>query len=212
MIDIRKPACGNLSVLFLLITVVTVSLHVSCGGSSGSKSDSDLDKNFLRDAATVQASGLSVYWLGHGFTAGGVTFDGPYGSGLGMGEPGEITLNYVVWLEATPLWGPTVSLALTIYNRDTWSKVENQFTNPRLPGVTRRTATVRGKEASLLLLPLGERQLNSLELIVDLGDAVVLGDVHADASSSPGEPDRNPLINDPDLLVQVMQDLRPYPQ
>src|SRR4030042_253282 len=93
-----------------LIAIIAFSLCVGCGGNGGSDSHNDLDKNFQRNVATAEAKGLPVYWLGRGFTAGDVTFDGPYGSGLGMDEDGEIDLNYIVWLGGQRFWGCTTSL------------------------------------------------------------------------------------------------------
>ena len=96
--------------------------------------------------------------------------------------------------------------------RDAWARVQQRVTDPGLPGVTRRTVTVAGREAELISVPLGTRPLNTVWLVLDLGDAVVLAQALAGGPVYPGGPDSDPFINNPDLLVQVMQNLRPYPQ
>jgi hypothetical protein len=78
--------------------------------------------------------------------------------------------------------------------------------------VTRRTVSVGGREGELLFLPLGTRPLNILRLVLDLGDVVVVAQTHAGGPVYPGGPDYTPFINNPDLLIQVMEDLRPYPE
>ena len=110
------------------------------------------------------------------------------------------------------LEGGNSSLDLTVYGRDAWEPVEDRVMNPRLPGVTRQTVSVGGREGELLFLPLDTRPLNVLRLILDFGDVVVVASAHAGGAVYPGGPDYNPFINNPDLLIQVMEDLRPYPQ
>jgi len=56
------------------------------------------------------------------------------------------------------------------------------------------------------------RPLNILRLVLDYGDVVVVAAAAAGGPVHPGGPDYNPFINDPDLFVQVMQGLRPYPE
>ncbi len=213
---------SNAFVISLLIAATIAAACSACGtntdqsnqrtlGPEATQESLDIDSNFQRNVATAEAKGLPAYWLGRGFTAGDLTFDGPYGSGTGSDvESGEIDVDYVAWLEGTPHQGATVSLFLTAYGRDAWSRVESQFTKPRAG--TEETVRVQGKQAQLLSQFSSDRPLNALWLIVDLGDAVVVADAHSGGPATPGGPDVSPFINNPDLLVQVMQNLRPYPQ
>ena len=67
--------------------------------------------------------------------------------------------------------------------------------------------------AELLFLPRGTRPINQLWLILEMKDAVVVAQAHSGGPTHPGGPDYNPFINNPDLLVQVIEEnLRPYPE
>lgn len=178
----------------------------------------DLDKYFLRDAKAMQEMGLPVYWLGTEFSAGDLTFRGPSGVEFGGEiEGGGIYMEYGASLEGKnePL-GSVTMMDVTVYGSDAWSRVENNVRNPRIPGESRpvahRTVNVKGREADLLSLPLDTRPVNQLWLIVDMGDAVVVASTPSGGAVQAGGPDSNPFIDDPDLLVQVMEDLRPYPE
>ena len=190
--------------LCALIAIVAAIACISVSG--GNQSEGDLDEYFLRDVATVEAMGLPVYWLGTEFTVDGLVFRGPYVSEFGAEvEGGGIRMSYVLVGGNTPAY-------LTIYSRDAWELVKDRMMNPRLPGVTRRTVTVGGRQAELIAIPLGTRPLNVLRSVLDFGDVVVLATAHAGGAVYPGGPDYNPFINNPDLLIQVMEDLRPYPE
>jgi len=204
---------GNIRALDLLkLAAAVAALIVVVAGFvwiSRSPNDSPEEQAygyFLRDVATVEAMGLPVYWLGREFTVDGSVFRGPYVSEFGAEvEGGGVHMSYL-------LEGGNSSLDLTVYGRDAWEPVEDRVMNPRLPGVTRQTVSVGGREGELLFLPLDTRPLNVLRLILDFGDVVVVASAHAGGAVYPGGPDYNPFINNPDLLIQVMEDLRPYPQ
>jgi len=180
---------------------------------------------FLRDLKAMQDMGLPVYWLGREFTAAGQTFRGPYGAEFG-GEVtgGGIRMSYDTWPEGTPFEGPTVGLDLTAYSPAAWENVRERITNPHpLPNegkVTRRTVSVAGHDGELLAVPGGTRPINSLWLILPLDNVVVVAEAAAGGKmtplpnlfATPTGPDWSPFINDLDLLVQVMQNLRLYPQ
>jgi len=114
------------------------------------------------------------------------------------------------------LEGGNSSLDLTVYSINAWSLAKERVENPKIPGeprpVTRRTVSVGTREAELVSLPLGTREVNQLWLILDMEDAVAVAVAGSGGPVYPGGPDYNPFINNPDLLVQVMEDLRPYPQ
>ncbi len=193
------PACA-------LIAIVAGGLWVA--RALNDESEGDLDKYFLRDVAAVQAMGLQVYWLGTEFTVEDVVFRGPYGFEFGPEVEGAgIEMTYVASLDRS-----SIDFDLDVLSRDVWNLTKEHVLNPGLPGVTRETVMVRQQEGQLISVPLGTRPVNTLWLVLDLGDVVVLATAGAGGAVSPGGPDYNPFINNPDLLIQVMEDLRPYPQ
>jgi hypothetical protein len=108
--------------------------------------------------------------------------------------------------------GPSTVLEITIYSPAAWEGVERRVLTPETPGASHRSVSVLGKQAELYSAPGGTRPLNALWLVLDLGDVIVLAQANSGGPITPGGPDYSPFINNPDLLVQVMQDLRPYPQ
>ena len=188
----------------LIAVVAATALWMSCDPNDDS--EADLDKYFLRDVATVEAMGLPVYWLGTEFTVDGSVFRGPHVAEFGAEvEGGGIRMSYILEGGNTPAY-------LTVYSRTAWELVKDRMTNPRTPGASRRAVSVLGKDAEMFSAPGGTRPLNALWLILDLSDVVVVADTNSGGAVRPGGPDYNPFINNPDLLVQVMQDLRPYPE
>ena len=172
---------------------------------------------FLRDAKAMEDVGLPVYWLGREVNAGGRTFQGPYGLEFGGEvEGGGIFVRYISWFEGTPGEGASTSLDMTVYSPGAWELVESGILNPRLlPSegeATRRTVTVSGREAKLISVPQYARPVGELRLILDLDDVVVVA-VAPSGGQRPGGGDYNPFINNPDLLVQIIdENLRPYPE
>jgi hypothetical protein len=191
--------------LFALTVLAGAALSTSCDPDEQSDG---LDKYFLRDVAAVQAMGLNVYWLGTEFTVDGVVFRGPYGFEFGPEVEGAgIEMTYVASLD-----GGNIDFDLDVLSRDVWDLTKEDVLNPGLPGVTRETVSVGEREGQLISVPLGTRPVNTLWLVLDLGDVVVLATAGAGGPVYPGGPDYNPFINNPDLLIQAMQDLRPYPE
>ena len=189
---------ASLLVLAVVAGVAWFVVHEQQGESSD-----DPDEYFLRDVATVEAMGLPVYWLGREFTAGDLVFRGPYGAEFGAEvEGGGVRTTYLA-----PLDGGNVAFRLTTYSRDAWELVKERILNPKLPGVTRRTVSIRDRQAELISVPLGTRPVNTLSLVLDLGDVAI---VAAAGAGAPDEPP-NPLIN-ADNLTALMEDLRPYPE
>jgi hypothetical protein len=70
--------------------------------------------------------------------------------------------------------------------------------------------TVQGREAQLISVPSASRPGNGISLILELDPVVVVGG--AASNLSPDGTELSIFIKNPDLLVQVMQDLRPYPE
>jgi hypothetical protein len=193
--------------LFALIAVAAAALCTSCDPNDDS--EAHLDKYFLRDVAAMQAMGLPVYWLGTEFTVDGHVFRGPYVSEFGAEvEEGGMQMDYVAAIDGANI-GPT----LTIYSRAAWELAKDRVTNPTTPGASRRTVSVLGKDAQMFLTPGGARPLNAMWLVVDLDEVVAVARTNSVVGATPSAgSDLNPFINNPDLLVQVMQGLRPYPE
>ena len=112
--------------------VIVVVAGVSCivrGGDD--QPNGDLDKYFLRDVAKVEAMGLPVYWLGREFTAGGLTFQGPYGGEFGGEvEGGGIDMDYVSWLDGTPFEGTNIGLKIIVYGPNAWELASGRIMTP----------------------------------------------------------------------------------
>jgi hypothetical protein len=164
---------------------------------------------FQRDAKVMQDMRLPVYWLGREFTAGGVTYRGPYAPEFGGDvEDGRL------WMGYEPTSGTTLEIA--VYSPAAWQLARDRILNPQTLStegkVTRRTVTVKGRQAQMLAVPQVTRPVGYLRLVLDLDQVVVTTTASALGPVSPGGPDRTVFINNPDLLVQVMQDLRPYPE
>jgi len=192
-----------------LITLVAAIACVKSG--DGDESDQRFYGYFQRDAKKMQQMGLPVYWLGREFTAtpGGVTFRGPYGAEFG-GEVqgGGIFMDYLHG-------GLDPELEITVYSPNAWELVKDRILNPRLMSnegeVTRRTVTVKGRQAELMSVPQFTRPVGQLRLILDLDEVVVVA-VARSGGQGPDGTDYSLFVNNPDLLVEVMQDLRPYPE
>lgn len=174
----------------------------------GDESEGGLDKYFLRDVSAMEELGLPVYWLGTGFTVDGLVFRGPHGAEFGGEVEQGIGMTYLATLEG----GGGVPFSLTVQGRDAWEPEKDRVLNPRLPGVTRKVVTVGDRDAELISIPLDMTPVNTLRLVLDLGDVVVVAQALAGGPAYPGGPDYSPFINNPDLLVEVMQGLRPYPE
>jgi hypothetical protein len=196
--------------------VLAAVLFISgCGAKSAEQSGADLQPEFLTSVAAAEEAGLMVHWLGDAFDVEGMRFRSgsakfPEGI-LGVGLEG-IEIYYLM----DPSEGGT-SLGLQVFPRSEWVKVEQKVRNLTIPGepqpVTRRTVDVQSRKAELLSLPLGTREVNQLWLILELDDTVVVAQAHSGGPIYAGGPDYNPFINNPDLLVQVIdENLRPYPE
>jgi hypothetical protein len=185
-------------------------IAASLGAGCGDKSEDGYDY-FLRDVAAMEEMGLPVYWLGREFRAGGLTFQGPYGVGFGGEvEGGGIFMQYISWLDGSPGEGSHVTLEVTVYGRSAWDLVENGV-GTDVPGVTHKAVRVGDRDGDVILQGDAARPLNVLSLVLDLEDVVVVARARSVlAPAAQGGRELNTFINNPDLLVQVMQDLRLY--
>jgi hypothetical protein len=181
----------------------------SCGTRSGDEDDRGVDPDFLGAVATAQALDYPVYWLGRQFTVDGLAFEGPDVVDFATErDEGKVAMTYVA---------PSASLRLSAYSPNAWALVKDRVTDPEIPGerrpVTRRAVSVKARQAELLSLPPATREVNQLWLILDMGDGVVVAVAPSGGPAYPGGPDYSPFINNPNLLVQVIEEnLRPYPE
>jgi hypothetical protein len=197
--------------VFAAVVVATAALWTSC--DLDDDPEGELDESFLEAVAAAQAEGLPVYWLGRGFTVQNLTFYGPYGGDTGEG--GEMGTNYIAQLGEDPdiAESPNAGLVLTTYSRAAWEPVASWLMTPTSIGVKRWTVAVGDRSATMIMEPgTRTRPVNAVWLVLESDDVVVLADAHSGGSASPGGPDSNPFVNDPDLLVQVIEGLRPYPE
>jgi len=199
-----------------LATVLTTISCVELGGNDDP--DDRFYGYFLRDAKAMQDVGLPVYWLGREFNAAGLAFRGPYGAEFGGEvEGGGVFMGYVSWLDGTPFKGTNISLEITVYSPHAWELARERMANPSPQGiprqysVTRQKVKVMGREAELISVPSATRPVNGVMLILEL-DPVVVVATGASVLSADGASELSIFVKDPDLLVQVMQDLRPYPE
>jgi hypothetical protein len=206
----------SLKLLVFIMALAAMITTISCL-NLGESEDERFYGFFLRDMKTMEEMGLPVYWLGREFTAGGLTFHGPYAPEFGGEvEGGGTFFHYKSLLEATQREGTQTDLEITVYSPAAWQLVKDRILNPRTLStegeVTRRTVTVKGRQAEVLSVPQVTRPVGYLCLVLDLDEVVVVATARALGPVSPGGPDYSIFINNPDLLVQVMQDLRPYPE
>jgi len=208
---LRPPRrrAGRYGVIATLAAALVVLSAALAACEDGQETEPGLGAAFLTPVAAAREAGLSVYWLGPSFEAGGVLFttsEAKFPEGI-AGVPLQ---GLVVRYSSGP--EPGGFLDLQLLSKSDWGQVKEKLVNPQAPGAGRRAVSVAGREGELFLQSAGARPLNALSLIVDLGDVALVADTNSSGAVRPGGPDYNPFINNPDLLIQVMQDLRPYPQ
>jgi len=165
---------------------------------------------FLKSVDAARDAGLSVYWLGPSFEAGGALFslsEAKFSEGI-AGVP-------LQGLEASysSRGEPKGIVDLHLFPRSDWDQVKDKVMNPSAPGVTRKSVSVAGREGEMVFLTLNDGRLNLVELVLGFGDVVALARANAlTASAAQGGGELSVFINNPDLLIQVMENLRPYPQ
>ena len=127
------------------MSVAVAAAALSALSCAPDVSDEHFYQDFVRDAQAMQQMGLPTIWLGREFTAGDLTFRGPFGSDFG-GEVqgGGIHMTYTARLGdgAALDEGPSTVLELTIYSPTAWELKQDSMMKPGLPGVTRRDVLV----------------------------------------------------------------------
>ena len=105
--------------------------------------------------------------------------------------------------------GGGVGLAITLYSDSAW---QLRAASARLPAnAVQRSVSIHGVAGDLYLVPAGTRPINDVRLYVHLGDTWIVALAGSGGSPTPGGPDVNPLI-DEQTFLNVLQNLRPYPQ
>jgi hypothetical protein len=112
--------------------------------------------------------------------------------------------------------GKDPGLEITVYSPDAWKLAKSRILNPQLLSnegeATRRTVTVKGRQAELISVPQFTRSVGQLRLIIDLDEVVIVA-VARSGGQGPGGTDHSLFIKNPDLLVEVIdENLRPYPE
>lgn len=205
----RRCWLGLLVVCSGLLVVGCSDRHPSSGASRFQTAVAQRGGLAIHQTAVARAlqAGLPVYWLGFPVKDDEMsldTLDAEYPSGTAGVRFNGVRLHYA----AADGRG---DLQLSTVPKSEWPSVADQLLNTqRYPDATRRSVTVAGHPADLVSVPLGTRPVNSLALAVDLGDFVVLAQTPS-ITSSVGE-EMNPLIINPDRLVALMEQIRPYPQ
>jgi hypothetical protein len=191
--------------LFVIATAVVSS---ACLTAAPRAPDQDY-RNFQTAVASASKDGYTPYWLGRGFTAGGLSFTGPRTPDFGAEvEGGGANFTY----NADVLDGRgSVGLDITLYSTKAWDKVQAvQDVAPGVVGVTVTDVTIAGRPGRVLEKRNGLGTLEQIRLIVTLGDTTVLGIATRGTPLTPG-PGLNPLT-DKQTFISALQNLRPYPQ
>ena len=195
----------------LLLTFMAVSC-IPLPGSNDSR-DPLSNPEFLNPVAEAEEAGVRVYWLGEQFQAGSLTFgvgganefiDRPEGPGLEFsysGDTGRGNVAFNVESYSAQGGGATPPLGGAAVLRERALAVR---------GATSRDVRVGNWDGELLSIPSATRPVNQLWLFVDLGETIVVGQAFSGGPGIPGE-DPNPLIQ-ADLLIDLMTQLRPYPE
>jgi hypothetical protein len=157
--------------------------------------------NFKTVVASAPRDGYTPYWLGREFTANSLMFRGPYVDDFTDVLGGGAQFHY----DATvPGVGP-VDLMILVFSERAW--VQSPLNRPPTPGA-RQTAVVVGTHAGQLTTfpgPAGMPEGLLLELRLDTTTVLAI------VPASFPLPNPNPLI-DEQTFLDVMQNLRPYPQ
>jgi hypothetical protein len=174
--------------------------------ASGRAEDQEYE-NFVDLAEQADELGITPYWLGRSFEAGGLRFEGPNVPDFGADVAGGgIDMSY----DARTTAGGTAPLNITLYSPEAWRAVEDGVMKTRDP--TRRVqVTVLGQPAELLLIAGGTRPVNVARLIFRIGTTTIRAEGGSVGSDYDGGPDRNPLV-DPDALLAVLEQLRVWPE
>ena len=134
-------------------------------------------------------------------------YDGPQFAGVADNTEDVFELDYHARLPS----GGGAGFSFTLYSRDGWENSKRNRPKPE-PGIVTTDIEVDGHPGQLVKIPAFDAPINVLELVVDLGDTIVVGYTAAANPAPSGGPNPNPLIADPNRFIEVMSHLRPYPE
>jgi hypothetical protein len=158
--------------------------------------------NFQTAVAHAPQDGYTPYWLGGSFQARGLTFVGPITDDVYYEvDGGGVSMDYA----AAVLENGAVSVHLTDYTAAAWAKAAVRIPN------TGRGVRVAGFPATVGEETDGTGSVIGTWVIIDAGGTTVMALVNSGINPTPGGPELNPLIDETTLL-NVLQNLRPYPQ
>jgi len=183
--------------------LAAMGVSMSACGSPAARNGSDvgdLPPELTTPVAGAQEAGLRAYWVGPEFEAGGRTFHATGGRFEDHEEPSFVNVYY----QSPSEGGGSVGFWITFYPPEQWESAKARVL-PRSTDVTRQSIIVHGWSAQLFSIPVG-RWTNQL-VIVDAPDGIIVTRGNASISNFRQV---NPL-NDPDVLLAVLENLRPYP-
>ncbi len=164
---------------------------------------------YMTPVAEAQAAGVSVYWLGPSFQAGGVTYsyiESKYPEGIAGVSVNGLEMSY---LSAD---GEELALEVKTIPLEEWPSAEDAVRFPKQAKPDRSDVRVAGFDAELLTYTNSPtRPINGYRLVIETGESAVVVLVPSSGSATPGAKDLNPLIDLPTFLT-VMEHLQPYPQ
>ena len=161
---------------------------------------------FLTPVAQAEDAGVRLYWLGEQFEAGSLSFGVSSATEfIDLREGPGLEISYIADVE-----GGHVGFDVESYSGRQGGAAIIRERALAARGTTSRDVRVGNWSGELFSIPAGTRPVNNLWLFVDLGDTIVVGQAGSGGPGIPGD-DPNPLIQ-ADLLIDLMAQLRPYPE
>jgi hypothetical protein len=187
----------------LFLAALAVLLAASgCNLRDDGSSEEELPPELTDPIAEAQEAGVSIYWLGERFEAGGLVF---VATGGDFEEDSKGALLQVFY-QSDPNTGRNVGTDITSSNRVSFSEAVNAAVE-RPEDITHRSVSIQDRQAEFIETIVG--RWTNQRVIVDMPEAVV--DAEGAASVSLDGQQVNPL-NDPDTLLAALEQLRPYPE
>lgn len=156
--------------------------------------------NYQTAVAQAPKEDWTPYWLGRSFDAGGLHFTGPTVADFGDEiSGGGVTMDY----DASHGVG---NLAVSLFSSSAWQDALRRGFGRRVAGSEQNTFVIAGVPATVTSGPVHNE---GVRVDMDFGNTHVL--VRAGPSFDLSNHDTNTL-NDVTTLVDVLQNLRPYPQ
>ena len=161
---------------------------------------------FLTPVAEAEEAGVKLYWLGRQFKAGSLSFGVSSATEFIVLRDGPgLEISYIADVE-----GGHVGFDVESYSGRQGGAAVIRERALSVRGTTSQRVRIGNWSGELFSIPSGTRPVNNLWLFVDLGDTIVVGQAGSGGPGIPGE-DANPLI-EADLLIDLMAQIRPYPQ